>query len=454
MSLRRKLIASLEELPVEATPASDEQITESVVAIDDVSRETMEVNDAADELEAAEFEQEELGEVAEALESLIADVTGSLESGGLDATAAHFAYKAANFSLSRIGHQIQVPSAESFGGSASRLKQTTVSIEGWKETLKSIWNAFFEALNKIKTWAVKFYQSKLSQAGRLKKRADAILARAEKETPAAGDIEVPAKLHIGGKVLSSADELTDAMTKVAAINKAMMERVGASNKYMEKLIGNLSVVDFSDDAKFDASVAAAVATMEAGLPDPDGGAFKAGEAVDGLSSVQSAELPGGKVIRVTKSSGKEGSAADVLTAFDKQTVSLETVSEAPEAAGKMPALTKDKIKIVAQRVSSSMGSIVAAKSDLDAIASVTEKANSAGKKLSSTSAKAEGLSKENQALVSKISKVLGKIVKLSNDGAKVAAEYSTNLSTLALDLCDKSFKASAGDAKKEEAPAE
>lgn len=456
MSLRRKLFASLEELPVEGTVSGDEQITESVVAIDDVSRQTMEVNDAAEELDAAEFEQEELGEVAEALESLIADATGSLESGGLDATAAHFAYKAANFALGRIGHQIQVPSAESFGGSASRLKQTTVSVEGWKETLKSIWDAFFATLTKIKNWAIKFYQTKLSQATSLKRRAAAILKRADKEEVGKGEIDVPAKLHIGGKVLDSVDALTEAMGEVSRVNNTMITRVADTNKYMDTLLGQLSAVDFSADDKFESSLAPAIATMNKGIPLPEGGVFSNGEGKEGLTVLESKELPGGKRIRLISSVGKEGSVSDVLTAFDKQAVQIDNVSEAPKEGGKIAALSKDKIKFIAQSISASMENIVKRKTDFDAISAVNDKADSAGKKLSSSSAKAETLNKDNKAAVSKISKVLGKIVKLNNDGVKVVSEYSTTLSAMALDLCDKSFKAKeakAEEKKDDKAPA-
>ena len=463
MSLRRKLFASLEELPVEGTVAGDEQITESVVAIDDVSRQTMEVNDAAEELDAAEFEQEELGEVAEALESLIADATGSLESGGLDATAAHFAYKAANFALGRIGHQIQVPSAESFGGSASRLKQTTVSVEGWKETLKSIWDAILNTIKKIAEFFKKFWNNKLSEAARLKTRADAMFARADKEAPKDGSIDVAAaKFHIGGKLPTKGDDLRDSITDVVEMTKlAVGQRAKDNNAYLDELAAKVNAIDVSSDIKFGETLAPVIEVAKKGVPafegwkDSDDSSY-AKLKEEGLSVTESAELPGGKRIRLVRVGGGLSSAQPkaLFTAFGKQTISVDSVGEAPKENGKMAPLTKDQIKAFAKSLSDAMSAIINAKNAFKDASDLADKIEAVGKKFAGSAAKADSLNEANKAIMSS---GLGTLVKsvgnLSSKGIKEISSYATAYTTIVLDLCDKSFKAKAADEKKADEPA-
>ena len=460
MSLRRKLFASLEELPVEGTVAGDGQITESVVAIDDVSRQTMEVNDAAEELEAAEFEQEELGEVAEALESLIADATGSLESGGLDATAAHFAYKAANFALGRIGHQIQVPSAESFGGSASRLKQTTVSVEGWKETLKSIWDAILNGLTKLSQMIQKFFVTKLSEAAFIKRRADAIKAKVAKEAPKTGEITVSAKkLHIGGKLLTNGAELSKALQTTTNVTVKMAMRVKDSNEYLDKVISGLGSLSFDADDKFQESLKSPLELIKQGIPNDKFANF--GEASGDVSKLkeggmtvrESDELLGGKRIRIISSEGKEGSPKEILEAFRKQRVFVDSVSEAPKEDGKMAALDKRQIEEIASVVSNAMGEIIKRKTDFESVAALAKKVKDIGSKLAGSTAKAESLNAENKELVSSLAKAVQHVATLANQSAKAVSDYSSGFATAVLDLCDKSFKAKAADEKKADEPA-
>lgn len=463
MSLRRKLFASLEELPVEGTLADGQQITESTVAIDDVSRQTMEVNDAAEELDAAEFEQEELSEVAEALESLIADATGSLESGGLDATAAHFAYKAANFALGRIGHQLQVPSAESFGGSASRLKQTTVSVEGWKETLKSIWDAILNTLRKISEFFKKFWNNKISEAGRLKARADAMFKRAEKDTPKVGEIEVAAsKFHIGGKLPTKGSDLRDSLTDVVEMTKfAVGQRAKDNNAYLNELATKVNAIDVSSDSKFGETLGPVIEVAKKGIPafegwKDSGDSSYAKIKEEGLSVIESAELPGGKRIRLVRVAGGLADAQPkaLFAAFGKQTISVDSVGEAPAENGKMSSLSKEEVKGIAKSISDMMGHIVAAKNAFEDASKLANQIESVGKKFAGSAAKADALNDVNKSIMSS---GLGTLVKsvgaLSSKGIKEITGYATAYATVTLDLCDKSFKAKAADEKKAEEPA-
>lgn len=184
----KHLRASLENIdglgaPIDPPVAAAEPVEEIVIdeAEAPVSPEDQLIaaDDAGDEVEAIVDETEELEEATAGLEAILLAV--SQESAGLDPASARFASLAVEAYTGKwdLGVSL-VPSAESFGGTASR-REATASLESnVREVLRNAYEYVKELFKKAIEAIINFYHRITDAAEGLEHRAIKLKARAEK----------------------------------------------------------------------------------------------------------------------------------------------------------------------------------------------------------------------------------------------------------------------------------
>ena len=153
-----------------------------VPVLDTVETEVESVNDDLEEIQDQEVEINDNIEAMESMARYYLCAQESLSYGGMSKPMAMMFDSAVRDSVRQMGLRVQgrvTPSMESFGGSGSRLKATQIAMEGVKDFMKDLWkrimNAIQMIIQKLEEWWVKIFD----QAGRLKKRAEKLKARAE-----------------------------------------------------------------------------------------------------------------------------------------------------------------------------------------------------------------------------------------------------------------------------------
>lgn len=193
-------LASDDETPelggdVEAV-AETAAVAEGAVEVADATDEVVEADQTVDELSEA---HENLEEVSEALEEAAANGGISQES----ARFAHLAIKAACGRFYSPAIASALPSVESFTGSSSRQRNTTIALESVGTMLRSFWDAIVRQIKKLWATVKNWYLKVLDAAPRLKKKAESLAKRAGDLTGAAAekniDIGVLRQLHVNGR---------------------------------------------------------------------------------------------------------------------------------------------------------------------------------------------------------------------------------------------------------------
>ena len=213
----------------------------------------------ATEAEVAENEAaiSEAQDVATGLEAIANDLQAFVKDGGLDAKGAVMMQRAVNAYTSRLGFaKAPVASVESFGGVASRVSSTTVSMEGIKELVLKVWNWIKEQIQKMRIKLKDYWLKNYAAAPRLSKRAEALKAQAQKATGTAKETKfdlggVLAQLHIAGKL----PNIAAAYDKV----KAQAEKIFATTSKVtldnaEKYAADIEKLTFKDDATFTTAI--------------------------------------------------------------------------------------------------------------------------------------------------------------------------------------------------------
>lgn len=152
------------------------------------------VADAAEE--TAEVEAEDMGadqavDAHENLEEIEDAVISAEANGGLTRESAVFAHLAMKAAMGASDYDYfvrssKIPSMESFnGGSTSRQRYTTITLEGIGAALRGFWDAIVRQVKKMWAAVKNWYLKVLDAAPRMKKRAEALAKRSSDITGAA-----------------------------------------------------------------------------------------------------------------------------------------------------------------------------------------------------------------------------------------------------------------------------
>lgn len=280
--------------------------TELVVSPDQtVEQEIAETAESFSEAEQGSDDVQELGDISEGLESIVASMEACMEDGGLTPQAALFMQHAVNGYTRRLGLSASsiTPSMESFGGASGQAAATTISMEGVAETLKKIWVAIKNAVSKAIQAVKNFFAKIFGGVAKLKSRADALKkAVGELSADGKGKMKVPNAntLRFKGKANTG-----DIINGLKATNKLGAETYGqvleTANLYYKIAVDKvLNRAELND---------AAEAEVKAALGKAQEDAHKVFEKVTAVSNVCS----GDAVFRVTATSNGEKGAQSGLS---------------------------------------------------------------------------------------------------------------------------------------------
>lgn len=201
-------IAQEELVVIEADgEAVEVEISEAV----DVAEDTAELVEEVDDAEEAVVALEALHEVA-----LLAAENGGLDSNGarlLKISTEHI------YQHMGLGRAVGIPAMESFSVPGARITATSIACEEIGDKAKQIWAAIVEGIKKAAAWLAEFFQKILTANGRMKARAEKILAAAAKvngngkgvinNSKLASSLSVNGKLDNVAKNVAAAVDLLD-----------------------------------------------------------------------------------------------------------------------------------------------------------------------------------------------------------------------------------------------------
>lgn len=201
-------IAQEELVVIEADgEAVEVEISEAV----DVAEDTAELVEEVDDAEEAVVALEALHEVA-----LLAAENGGLDSNGarlLKISTEHI------YQHMGLGRAVGIPAMESFSVPGARISATSIACEEIGDKAKQIWAAIVEGIKKAAAWLAEFFQKILTANGRMKARAEKILAAAAKvngngkgvinNSKLASSLSVNGKLDNVAKNVAAAVDLLD-----------------------------------------------------------------------------------------------------------------------------------------------------------------------------------------------------------------------------------------------------
>ena len=249
--MARGLFAVLEdELSGEIVPENAEQQErveelEAQVAQAEVTEAEGEVEELNEAVEEALDAVEEIGEIAEVAEY-------SIEAGdGLTEEAAEIAEVAVESICNRLGYKPAkriIPAMESVGATSSRLDATKYALEGFKETVKKIWEgikAFFAKIgDALKVIWNKLFDLATKTAARAEKMAKNV-KKAQDDKLVAGDSKLKVNKYLVAFNVASGD-VAAAAAKVIGGHQAIAGKLAGVNS---KLSGNLDAVTKADSVE-------------------------------------------------------------------------------------------------------------------------------------------------------------------------------------------------------------
>jgi hypothetical protein len=303
------------------------------------------VADTVEETAVVEAEDVGADQAVDAHENLeeIEDAVISAEAnGGLTRESAVFAHLAMKAAMGAADYEYfvrssKIPSMESFnGGSTSRQRYTTITLEGISSALRAFWDAIVRQVKKMWAAVKNWYLKVLDAAPRMKKRAEALAKKSSDITGAAEeksfDMGGMHQLHIGGKapdpttaiktmkILSVGadgslgsetsgkyegmfDEFDRLLESVANIDEDKLPKgiKTVGDFYSSKLVGGDSTKPGKVQAKFEDLIKKAKSTHDASGGKIDGGAKRFGT---DLTVSGSPELFGGKQVAVFEPNDK------------------------------------------------------------------------------------------------------------------------------------------------------
>lgn len=350
--------AAAEEPPVEPAPVvAEPDPVEQLDNAESLETELLDVQDVVEEGTEQEAQVEEAGEVVEALDEYQEALESIAAQGGLDRNGARIFYIGMEQLCGRVGVEmksVSMPSMESFGGSSTRIKATQLAMESVKETAKAVWDAILKAIGEAGKWLKNFFAKLVDANVRLKARAEKTAAAAKSvKGEASGEIEnagLVAKLAIDGKVEAGWWQKFDSFVKfVEAMSGKVVPAVVAYSKEVVDSIPKSVNDQGQEDIVFKAAGAkAAFSGLQLSAAE--------GEATEGLETLKSAQLPGGKalVVQLPTADGVEGAKAfaKARTGFDYFKPAL-----AKPSTDKLPVMKGDEALAIAEDVVRVTGSI-------------------------------------------------------------------------------------------------
>lgn len=239
-------------------PASAEASV-SAVSMEQVMLVGAAVMSAEAVVEAVSHDISEMQDVAAGLESLTADISATMENGGLEPQAAVFMQHGLDAQLSRLGASAEglTPAMESFGGATTREEATQVSMEGIGDTLKKIWNAIKAAVQKSMKAIADFFSKLFGGIEKVITKLEEVVKDAKKldkqELKKDAELKVPAAetLRFGGKVDGkSIAKGVDALAKnVDTVTGDYTKQISKQMAKMMDVIDELNNLD--NDEKMD-----------------------------------------------------------------------------------------------------------------------------------------------------------------------------------------------------------
>jgi hypothetical protein len=186
-------LEGLEEVvdaPVDA-PMEDTSVEEIA---EQPENEIIEMNSISDEMEDHSDSMEEAADTAETLTDIHDQMGESLETGGLDETAAAAIEVAVEHMLARVGFPPKRAgfALEAFKSKASRVHATKVAMEGIAERAKQVWAAIVASFKKVYEWIKNFIAQVLDGALKMEKRAEDVIkaAQAKKGKTPTADVKI------------------------------------------------------------------------------------------------------------------------------------------------------------------------------------------------------------------------------------------------------------------------
>lgn len=385
-------------------------VAEGAVEVADATDEVVEADQTVDELSEA---HENLEEVSEALEEAAANGGISQES----ARFAHLAIKAACGRFYSPAIASALPSVESFTGSSSRQRNTTIALESVGTMLRSFWDAIVRQIKKLWATVKNWYLKVLDAAPRLKKKAESLAKAAGDITGAPGekniDIGVLRQLHLNGR----APDAAAFITSLGIISKQAEVSLGAklSGSY-EKLFEDFETcvdeVTGVDGAAFGATGAPTALAGTGGLYSSTTAAFAdikkhvdalnaqvtaattamstGGTAVTGprlpanTTMKHSAEMPGGKAVFVSVSTltpaADDYTVARVARSMGSKIGDFLEKPKDVDSSGNFKTLTSAQIQTICDAISDMCDEIIAYKKSWESRSKHFAKIETSGKK--------------------------------------------------------------------------
>jgi hypothetical protein len=293
-----------------------------------------EVNDTSAEGASAQADADEAEGAATALESFRVALLGIQGSGGLHESGAAILNLAVEHFNERFGlsDKYQVPALESFGGASGRGQATSIAMEAISDKIKEIWKAIVAHIKKAVDWVVKYWNQVFGAAEKLKKRAQAIVAKApnitgtQKEKTFDND-RLAKALAINNAMPQGAAVLTEAEKLKAATSEVVTRAAQVSGEVGEKAAEAVSELKGEN-------VGAIVALLKPLSGDAVGNAEAEGLAGtgEGIKLTRGAQLFGGKALFSRTPSG---------TVDTADAASIKLLSQAGYSFGKYNKSIKD-----------------------------------------------------------------------------------------------------------------
>ena len=455
ISHARGLCAALEEEQVVEAAVAEQAVAngDAAPAVDPVEQldnaesletELLEVQETVEEGAVQEGQVEEAVEVSEALDEYQEALESIAGSGGLDRNGAMILQIGLEQLCARVGiepSKISMPSMESFGGTTSRVKATSLALESVKETAANVWKAIVEAIKRAGEWLKNFWKTLTDSNHRLKARAEKVKAAAASATgDASGEIEngsLANKLHVNGKVEKGF--ATDFGVFAGVVGTMAGKVVPGVVNYSKEVVGdnqkgvmNGNYDDFSFKA---ASVKAAYSGLKLSAAE--------GEAAEGLETLKSEQLPGGKavIVQIPTADGVDGMQQ---LARAKTAIGLFKPATAKATSDKLPVMAGGEVANVAGmvlQVSAHVDTLRGLEKEFDAFVKQLLTAASNFNNLGGKEAMKEGADVgKAKAAMAKARAVLSSMVtRISNLPAAVGG-YALSTSKSALDYCELSLK--------------
>lgn len=408
--------------------------------VDTGAQELLEVNEVAAEIDQTHEAVAEAQESTDQLEEVAAALESMIDAGrGLSADAARFAHQSVSFATRKFGIATPMPAMESFStGASGQFGQTKASLEGIKETIQKIWTWIKSQLAKLRAHMKDFWLKTFDGAARLKKRAEAMMKKAEgvsgsaKENQVVVSADLVGKLHVGGKLGDVAAQLGE----FKAVTDALLGKVTEEMvKGAEECSDAIKAISFDDTAKLNDGIVkylagrAKVSNAGKQIASHDASGEKAHAWVknEGMSVSRTNELLGGSAVyffaSTSQANGIDGLKADAKTSGKV----LGVAEKAPETKEtKVATLSGGAVSKICEEVMGIAASVEAFRRNFDAQEKAKDAFTTAGKHVESEAAKAEKLDAEGQKLASAFVRAINSVPGMIDQPAQKLAQYTVS----------------------------